>query len=159
MREFAPPPSTDSAPLAALRPAIDRHFAQSDVAAILTSLEHEVRPEYSGWAAETVRVLRSRSPLMLKVTLHELHLGKSLPLADCFRMELGMAEASFAGSEFREGVRAVLIDKDNAPRWQPSRIEDVDAASVADFFRDPYAPGVHPLIGLEQEYGPFDRRV
>jgi enoyl-CoA hydratase/carnithine racemase len=159
MREFAPPSSTDSASLAALRPAIDLHFAQSDVAAILTSLEHEVRPEYAGWAAETVRVLRSRSPLMLEVTLHELHLGKSLPLADCFRMELGMAEASFAGSEFREGVRAVLIDKDNAPRWQPSRIEDVDAASVADFFRDPYAPRVHPLIGLEQEYGHFDRRM
>jgi len=56
-------------------------------------------------------------------------------------------------------VRAVLIDKDNAPRWQPSRIEDVDAASVADFFRDPYAERVHPLSGLEQEYGPFDRRM
>ncbi len=153
-RELALAPPAPTPPLLAhIRPAIDLHFAQPDVLRIVTSLQREVRPEYAAWAAETVRVLRSRSPTMLAVTLMQLQRGKSLSLASCFRMELGMVEASFAAAEFREGVRAVLIDKDNAPRWQPPRIEDVDAASVASYFRDPYAPAEHPLAALEREYG------
>jgi enoyl-CoA hydratase/carnithine racemase len=152
VREFAAPAGAP-APLTLLRPAIDRHFAQPDVVAIVKSLEQEARPEFAAWAAETVRVLRSRSPLMLAVTLCQLQRGKALSLAACFRMELGMVEASFAAAEFREGVRAALIDKDHAPRWQPPRLEDVDAASVAAYFRDPYARAVHPLAGLEADFG------
>ena len=62
---------------------------------------------------------------MLSVTLRQLQRGASLSLADCFRIELGMAAQSFEQGDFPEGVRAVLIDKDNTPRWQPSRVEDV----------------------------------
>jgi enoyl-CoA hydratase/carnithine racemase len=140
-------------PLSALRPAIDLHFTHAEVLSILDSLRREVRPEYAAWAAETMRVLRSRSPTMLSVTLRELQRGRHMTLAECFRMELGMVQASFGIGEFREGVRAVLVDKDHAPRWQPDRIEDVSAASVESFFRDPWAPGAHPLAGLEAEYG------
>ena len=93
------------------------------------------RGEYAGWAGETARLMRSRSPTMLSVTLRQLERGADMSLADCFRMELGMAEHSFVQGDFVEGVRAVLIDKDNAPRWQPGRIEDVSAASIDAFFR------------------------
>ncbi len=152
VRELATP-DAGPAPLEQVRPAIDRHFAHADVAQVIESLEHEVHPEYAAWAAETVRLLRTRSPTMLSVTLRQLQLGRSMTLAACFRMELGMAEASFGIGEFREGVRAVLIDKDNAPRWQPARIEDVSPESVAAFFRDPWANSPHPLAGLEEDYG------
>jgi enoyl-CoA hydratase/carnithine racemase len=72
---------------------------------------------------------------MLSVTLRQLARGAVMNLADCFRMELGMAAHSFIQGDFVEGVRAVLIDKDNAPRWQPGRIEEVAEDSIEAFFR------------------------
>ena len=70
-------------------------------------------------------------------------------LADCFRMELGMAAHAFEQGDFLEGVRAVLIDKDNTPHWQPSRIEDVTDAMIDAFFRDRWRDSEHPLAALE----------
>jgi hypothetical protein len=64
-------------------------------------------------------------------------------------MELGMSAHAFEQGDFLEGVRAVLIDKDNAPRWRPSRIEEVTDGMVEDFFRERWAPGAHPLAALE----------
>jgi enoyl-CoA hydratase/carnithine racemase len=120
--------------LPALRESIDAHFSKDTVAEILRSLESETRSAYAPWAQETAQLMRSRSPTLLCVTLRQLQRGATLSLADCFRMELGMAAYSFEQGDFLEGVRAVLIDKDNTPRWQPSRIEDVSDAMVDAFF-------------------------
>jgi enoyl-CoA hydratase/carnithine racemase len=136
------------APLAALREGIDEHFSQPTVRAILASLETERRSEYADWAQQTAKLMRSRSPTMLSVTLRQLQRGATLRLADCFRMELGMAAQSFEQGDFPEGVRAVLIDKDNAPRWQPSRVEEVTDEMVDAFFRDRWSAAAHPLATL-----------
>jgi len=64
-------------------------------------------------------------------------------------MELGMAAHSFEQGDFLEGVRAVLIDKDGAPRWRPGRIEEVSDSMVEEFFRERWAAGAHPLAALE----------
>ena len=140
--------SPGDAPLAKLRPAIDQHFAAADVAALLASLEHESRPEYAQWATDTRKLLLARSPTMLAVALRQMHLGRSMSLADCLRMELGMVRQCFVHGDFMEGVRAVIVDKDNAPKWRPPRIEDVTAASVDEIFRDPWSSGEHPLANL-----------
>ena len=79
-------------------------------------------------------LMRGRSPTMLSVTLRQLARGAGMSLADCFQMELQLAAHSFIQGDFLEGVRAVLIDKDNAPRWQPDRIEAVSEASIDAFF-------------------------
>jgi enoyl-CoA hydratase/carnithine racemase len=140
-----------SAPtLSVLRPAIDEHFSRPTVPAILESLGAETRPEYADWAAQTVTLLRSRSPTMLCVTLRQLQLGKTMTLAACFRMELDMGRQCFEQGDFLEGVRALLIDKDKSPRWSPSRIEDVTDAMVDAFFRSPWTSGKHPLATLER---------
>ena len=139
------PPPRPSCP--ALREPIDVHFSKASVAAILGSLESESRSEYAPWAAETAKLMRSRSPTLLGVTLRQLQRGATLSLADCFRMELGMAAHAFEQGDFLEGVRAVLIDKDNHPRWQPSRIEDVTDTMIDAFFGDVGALGEHPLRG------------
>jgi enoyl-CoA hydratase/carnithine racemase len=136
------------APLAKLRPAIDEHFAATDVPALLASLERETRSEYAEWAQATHKLLRTRSPTMLAVTLRQMHLGRSMYLADCLRMELGMVRQCFDHGDFMEGVRAVIVDKDNAPQWRPPRIEDVTPASVEAIFRDPWGAGEHPLTHL-----------
>jgi len=145
---------THEAPLRALRPAIDAHFGQPTVAGILDSLSREVRPEFAEWAEQTARLMNTRSPLMSAVTLEQLKRGRTLTLAQCFRMELGMVRECFASGEFIEGIRALIIDKDNAPRWRPARREDVTTAMVEAFFRERWPDAAaHPLGSLESDYG------
>jgi enoyl-CoA hydratase/carnithine racemase len=139
---------TGDAPLAKLRSVIDQHFAAASVAELLASLERESRPEYAQWAMDTRKLLLARSPTMLAVTLRQMHLGRSMNLADCLRMELGMVRQCFVHGDFMEGVRAVIVDKDNAPKWRPPRIEQVTPASVDAIFRDPWSAGEHPLANL-----------
>ncbi|HTD73237.1 MAG TPA: enoyl-CoA hydratase/isomerase family protein [Steroidobacteraceae bacterium] len=142
-------PVGSPAPLAALRASIDTHFSQATVSTIVSSLEQETRAEHVDWAHQTAKLMRSRSPTMLSVTLRQLQRGARSSLADCFRMELGMAAHSFEQGDFLEGVRAVLIDKDNSPRWQPNRIEDVTEAMIEAFFRERWSAAAHPLANLE----------
>jgi enoyl-CoA hydratase/carnithine racemase len=138
--------------LANLRPAIDTHFSQASVPAILASLAGESRVEYSDWARQTITVLNARSPTMLSVTLRQLQRGKAQSLADCFRMELGMVEHCFEQGDFLEGVRALIIDKDNAPRWSPERLDQVTDESVEAFFRERWRGVAHPLADLERTW-------
>jgi enoyl-CoA hydratase/carnithine racemase len=138
-----------AAPLADLHESIDRHFAHSSVSAILLSLEREASRAHVDWAQQTAELMRSRSPTMLSVTLRQLQRGATLSLADCFRMELGMAAHAFEQGDFLEGVRAVLIDKDNTPRWQPHRIEEVTEDMIEAFFRERWPAAAHPLANLE----------
>jgi len=139
-----PPPAT----LRPLRPSIDRHFSQPTVAAILASLEGESSGEHAAWAQQTATLMRGRSPTMLAVAFSELQRGKTMRLDDCFRMELGMVQQCFEQGDFLEGVRALIIDKDNAPRWQPGHLDDVTEASVDAFFRERWHGSAHPLANL-----------
>ncbi len=145
-RAAAPPPAPT---LPALRQCIDGHFSKDSIAAILSSLESESRSAHARWARDTANLMRSRSPTLLSVTLRQLQRGANMSLADCFRMELGMAAYAFEQGDFLEGVRAVLIDKDNAPRWHPGRIEDVTDAMIEAFFRERWHGAQHPLAALE----------
>jgi enoyl-CoA hydratase/carnithine racemase len=137
------------APLAALRSGIDAHFSAAGVPQLLASLASESRPEYAEWARQTLALLNTRSPTLLAVTLKQLRLGKTMSLAQCLRMEIGMAWQCFAQGDFIEGIRAVVIDKDNKPKWHPARIADVTDASVEAIFKTPWADTVHPLANLE----------
>ncbi len=136
--------------LSVLRPAIDLHFSQGSIRGILESLDAENRTDHQDWARETARLMRTRSPTMLRVTLEQLRRGRTLPLADCFRMELGMVERCYEQGDFIEGIRALLVDRDNAPRWNPATLDEVSDDSVLAFFRDPWRPGRHPLGDLER---------
>ncbi|MCW5593340.1 MAG: enoyl-CoA hydratase/isomerase family protein [Burkholderiales bacterium] len=134
--------------LQALRPAIDLHFGQPGVAAILDSLASESRPEYAGWAAKTIALLEERSPTLLRVAFEQLTRGRGLSLADCFRLELNLIHGCFDHGDFVEGVRALIVDKDNAPRWNPPSLTHVTDASVEAFFAPRWKPPEHPLRHL-----------
>ncbi len=74
--------------------------------------------------------------------------GKNLSLADCFRLELNLSIKAGKFGEFVEGVRALLIDKDNAPQWRFSSIAEVDESVVDWFFESKWSAENHPLAAL-----------
>jgi enoyl-CoA hydratase/carnithine racemase len=138
-------------PTAALlthRDAIDRYFALPTVQAMVSALEADATP----WATETAALLRKRSPLMLHVTLEQVRRGRAMELADNLRMERGLMRHCFhlrpGASETVEGIRALAIDKDQQPRWNPARIEDVTPEMVEAFFESPWPAHAHPLRHL-----------
>ena len=120
--------------LAKVRPAIDRHFAHDTVEAIVASLESERDPDYAGFAARSLERLARASPTMLKVALEQVRRGAQLDLTGCFRMERSLIRGSFEQGDFIEGIRALVIDKDNAPKWKPASLAEVQPASVERFF-------------------------
>jgi len=109
-------------------------------------------------ALETAGMLRHRSPLMLHVVLEQLRRARSMTLAEDLRMERDLVRHCFhtahlgrsgAASETAEGIRALAVDKDHAPRWNPTRIEDVTPEMVSPFFESPWPEHAHPLRGLD----------
>ncbi len=128
---------------------IDRVFALGSVTAMVQALE----AGDGAWQVETAALLRKRSPLMLHVVLEQVRRARGMGLADELRMERDMVRRCFhlrpgAASETVEGIRALAVDKDQAPRWNPAKIEDVPAESVAAFFDSPWPAHAHPLRSL-----------
>jgi enoyl-CoA hydratase/carnithine racemase len=135
------------------RGQIDQYFSLGAVKAIVQALEQDA----SDWARHTAEQLRQRSPLMLHVAFEQIRRARQLTLDQDLRMERDMMRHVFspqhlsragAQTEAAEGIRALVIDKDNAPKWQPSRIEDVTPDMVQPFFKSPWAPHSHPLRWL-----------
>ncbi len=131
-----------------IRPAIDEHFALDSVGAIVESLRTEARPRYTPWAAKTLEILAKRSPTMLAVTLEQLRRGAAMSLAECFRMELNMIHGALEHEDYIEGIRALIIDKDQNPRWHPARLAEVSPSAVDAFFAPRWRPDLHPLESL-----------
>jgi enoyl-CoA hydratase/carnithine racemase len=128
---------------------IDRYFGLPSVPAIAAALE----AADDEWARRTATDLRAQSPLMLFVTLEQVRRARHMGLADELRMERDLVHHCFhlrpgLASETVEGIRALAVDKDHTPHWNPARIEDVTPEMVAPFFVSPWAPPAHPLAGL-----------
>ncbi|UWF52070.1 enoyl-CoA hydratase/isomerase family protein [Pseudomonas sp. N3-W] len=122
------------APLAALRPAIDHFFALPDVPSIVEQLRQVTVADSHQWGTTTADLLQSRSPLAMGVTLEMLRRGRHLSLEDCFALELHLDRQWFERGDLIEGVRALLIDKDKTPHWNPPTLQALDAEHVASFF-------------------------
>ena len=122
------------APLSVLRPAIDHFFALPDVPSIVEQLREVTVADSHEWAMTTADLLESRSPLAMGVTLEMLRRGRHLSLEHCFALELHLDRQWFERGDLIEGVRALLIDKDKSPRWNPPTLQALDAGHVASFF-------------------------
>ena len=124
----------DNPPLAALRPAIDHFFALPDVASIIEQLRAVTVGDSHEWALKTADLLATRSPLAMAVTLEMLRRGRHLSLEDCFAMELHLDRQWFEHGDLIEGVRALIIDKDKQPRWNPATVAELSHSRVDQFF-------------------------
>ncbi len=118
-------------PVAALRPRIDSWFAHDRMEDIFAALHRDG----SELALATLKTLNEKSPRGMVVTLKLLRLARaSSSLEECLMREYRAALEVFASDDFREGVRAAVIDKDRNPKWSPRRIEDVTPEMVAPYF-------------------------
>ncbi|MBX9900515.1 MAG: enoyl-CoA hydratase/isomerase family protein [Burkholderiaceae bacterium] len=130
--------------LAQNRLEIDHHFGATSVQDVMRSLALTNTP----FAQQTLTTMEKRSPLLMAVTLEQLYRGRTLSVGDCLRMERTMVRHCFAHGEVLEGVRALVIDKDNLPQWRPAQIDEVTPMMVSDFFAEIWPSYAHPLRHL-----------
>ena len=122
-----------SGPVAAKQAMIDKWFAHDRMQDIVAALQGDG----SDLAQSTLKALAEKSPPGLVVTLKLLRLARSAKsLEECLVREYRAALAVFASDDFREGVRAAVIDKDRQPKWSPPRIEHVTPEMVAPYFAE-----------------------
>lgn len=100
------------------------------------------------WFNKAQMSLKHGSAISGHLVYQQLIMGKKMSLADCFRMELNLSVKCGQYGEFFEGVRALLIDKDNKPQWKFSSINDVDAGVIDWFFTPKWSETEHPLAQL-----------
>jgi len=120
-----------SGPVAAIEPQIDAWFGHDRMQDIVAALQ----ADSSELAQATLKTLNEKSPRGMVVALKLLRLARtSSSLEQCLVREYRAALEVFASDDFREGVRAAVIDKDRNPKWSPPRIEDVTPEMVAPYF-------------------------
>ena len=117
----------------AMQAKIDAWFAHDRMQDIVAALQ----ADGSELALATLKTLNEKSPRGMVVTLKLLRLARTAKsLEECLVREYRAALQVFASDDFREGVRAAVIDKDRRPKWSPPRIEDVTPAMVAPYFAE-----------------------
>jgi enoyl-CoA hydratase len=129
LNRFARDPGPDT--VSAVRTDIDRLFAFDTVEEIFAALE----ADGGDWARKELEGLQAKSPQALKVTLRQMRLGAEAgSFEDEMSMEFRMASRMAMFPDFAEGVRACLIDKDQAPRWNPPSLEGVTEEQLRTVF-------------------------
>jgi enoyl-CoA hydratase len=129
------------APLGANRATIRAAFDHGTVVDILAALD-TMAARGDGFAAQTAEAMRTKSPTSMVLALEQMVQGANLSFEDAMTLEFRIVSRIVAGHDFIEGVRAVIIDKDQKPRWNPVRIEDVSDEIIAPYL----APLVDDLV-------------
>ena len=137
------------------QPASQVRLHQASIASLaeLGSLEATMSailamPGEDAWLTKAKASLQYGSPITAHIVYRLLQLGQSKILADSFRLELGLSVQCGKLGEFTEGVRALLIDKDQQPKWQYAEVGLVPAALIDELFSSPWEAAEHPLQAL-----------
>lgn len=126
----------EEAPLAALAGPIERIFALESVEEILAALDAE-DGEHAEWAAKTAATIRRHSPTSVEIAFRQVRRGAELDFDEGMRLEFRILSRILTGHDFYEGVRAVIIDKDGQPTWQPATLGAVETVDVEAHFVRP----------------------
>lgn len=132
MQNFALPSSSAPVTIMENLSKIDTYFSVNNFDEILLKLQADSQDP---WAESVLRTVLQKSPLSLLVTFEQLQRTKQLSLAACLAIDYTLVRHFMQDHDFYEGVRALLIDKDNAPQWVPSHISSVDHPMVENYFR------------------------
>jgi enoyl-CoA hydratase/carnithine racemase len=109
---------------------IEKHFAKNSVEEIIDSLARES----DNWCQDVASQLRLKSPMSLKVTLHAIQQAEKLEFNKLMQIDFRLTNHFLQGHDFFEGIRALLIDKDQKPEWRPAKLEEITAQQVQDYF-------------------------
>ncbi|NXL03283.1 HIBCH protein, partial [Mesembrinibis cayennensis] len=117
---------------------LDEHMEKINSLFSANSMEEivqKLKQDGSPFAIKQLETINKMSPTSLKMTLRQLREGASMSLQDVFTMEYRLSQACMRGHDFYEGVRAVLIDKDQSPRWKPAALEEVSDEFMDNCFK------------------------
>ncbi|TLU65212.1 enoyl-CoA hydratase/isomerase family protein [Thalassotalea litorea] len=123
--------------------SITSHSALPDIAQAILAIENDDK-----WLQRAQKTFKSGSPLSAQIIYRQLKTSQPYSLSDCFRFELSLASKCAEFGEFKEGVRALLIEKDNQPKWKYTNIESVDEQVLDWFFESKWQSTEHPLANL-----------
>jgi enoyl-CoA hydratase len=121
--------ASGATPLLDRRPTIDRIFAGGDVAAILARLEAETGAD-ADWAKHLAAEIRTKSPTSMAVGLKEMRIAARLDLEGTLTLDWRIVCRILQGTDFDEGVRAQLVDRDFRPVWRPASLAEIDPAEI-----------------------------
>jgi 3-hydroxyisobutyryl-CoA hydrolase len=133
LKQFCPEKPLPEFSLSRYLEAIDRHFRFNHMEDIIHSLEKD----NSDWCRAQIATLRKMSPTSLKITLKQLResVAKRMNMTEVLTMEYRMSQRCMATNhDFHEGVRALLVDKDKSPKWNPPTLEEVSEELVDSHF-------------------------
>jgi enoyl-CoA hydratase len=118
------------------RRTIDRTFSWDSVGEIFDSLHRESQniSDHAEWSARTAQTIRTKSPTSLVLALAQMRYGRIHSFEACMAAEFRIVSRIVYGSDMAEGVRAVIVDKDNAPRWSPGDLGAVPDDAIARHF-------------------------
>nr|WP_282449279.1 enoyl-CoA hydratase/isomerase family protein [Roseibium sp. CAU 1639] len=112
---------------------IEALFSAETVDDILASLE----ASSDDFAKKALAAIRGKSPTSVLIAFEQMRRGATLSFNDCMKLEYRIVSRILQGTEFYEGIRAVLVDKDQSPKWSPSLFSQVDSADLASYFEEP----------------------
>lgn len=121
-----------SAPVMAQRAGIDLYFGQPGLAAVFAALEAGAAND--PFAAETLAGMKKKSPTSMALAFEQVRRGATLSFEEAMVMEFRIVSRIIRGTDFYEGVRAVIIDKDNAPVWNPASVPALDPVAIEAHF-------------------------
>lgn len=133
IEEFSLPVQLDEDSVLNKKHIIDECFSKDTVAGIIKSLEEEASKEGNGWIGPVLKGLKRSSPTGLKITLRSIREGRKQTLPECLKKEFCLTMnilRTTISTDVYEGIRALTIDKDNAPKWDPPVLDQVDDEKV-----------------------------
>ncbi|CAH1434053.1 unnamed protein product [Lactuca virosa] len=132
---------------------IDECFSKDSVEEILESFEAESTKEGNEWITPVLKGLKQSSPIGLKINLRSIREGRKQTLLEClkkeFRLTINILRATISGDIY-EGIRALTIEKDNSPKWDPPTLKEVDSEKLDLLFK-PFGEGLELNVPENEE--------
>jgi enoyl-CoA hydratase len=122
--------SNEPSTILANQELINQYFSKDDIESIMQAL----KTSDNNWCEAAADSLAKKSPTSLKVTLRALKIGANLNFDECMQQEFRLVSHFLQAHDFSEGIRALLIDKDQKPQWKPAKLDEVTNESVLNFF-------------------------
>jgi len=110
---------------------VDACFSKNSIDEVIESLVTIASP----WTLKIADILKTKSPMSLKITFAAINNAKNLSFDDCMKMEEKLMRHCLKGHDFFEGVRAALIDKDRSPKFNPANLQQISPAVVEEYFK------------------------